>query len=715
MRLASFVAALLLLCSHKLTSQEPASAHDSASAPDTAGARIGRAARALEVVRVEAARARRGYAVTSSRSATKSDTPLLDIPQSATVITRSLMTDQAMQSMADVVRYIPGVSMGQGEGHRDAPTIRGNSSTADFFVDGVRDDAQYLRDVYNVERVEALKGSNAMAFGRGGGGGVLNRVSKEAGWARTGVLTLEGGSYDHSRATIDVGGGLDAHAAVRMNGVYEKSGRFRDGVTLRRSGINPTATLPVGPRTMLKLDYEHFADDRTVDRGIPSFQGVPSPAAVSTFFGDRDASYSHVRVDAAGLAAEHALGSGITLRNRSRWVRYDKFYQNVYPSSALNSAGTQVNLSAYNSSTPRDNFFNQTDLVSELVTGRVRHTLAVGAELSRQATSNFRQTGYFGDGTAATQAVPFDQPSVTAGATYRQSASDGDNRLVAHVGALYLQDQVTLSPMWQAIVGVRVESFGVRFHDNRTGADLQRDDRLVSPRAGLVFKPVAALALYGSYGISHLPSAGDQFSSLTATTQALEPERFRNYEIGMKWDVRRELSLSSALFQLDRTRSSAPDPASPGTIVQTGAQRSSGAEVGITGDITSAWQVAAGYAIQRARITSSTTAAAAGRLVPLVPHTTLSLWNRYQLTPDAGVGIGVIHQAEMYAAIDNAVTLPSFTRVDGALFLGAVQHLRLQLNLENLLNRRYFATSHGNNNIMPGAPRTLKLSVTTGL
>src|SRR5687768_7550906 len=129
-----------------------------------------------------------------------------------------------MQSMADVVRYVPGISMGQGEGHRDAPTLRGNSSTADFFVDGVRDDAQYLRDVYNVERVEALKGSNAMAFGRGGGGGVLNRVSKEAGWTRTGTLVLEGGSFDHNRATIDLGNALNESAAFRFNGMVERSG-----------------------------------------------------------------------------------------------------------------------------------------------------------------------------------------------------------------------------------------------------------------------------------------------------------------------------------------------------------------------------------------------------------------------------------------------------------------------------------------------------------
>jgi catecholate siderophore receptor len=170
----------------------------------------------------------RGYAAARTRSATKTETPLRDVPQSVSLVTRELIADQAMQGMGDVVRYLPGITMGQGEGHRDAPTIRGNSSTADFFVDGVRDDAQYFRDLYNVERVEALKGSNAMIFGRGGGGGVLNRVSKEAQWTPTRVVTMEGGSFDHRRGMVDLGQGLGSAVALRFNGMYENSGGFRD-------------------------------------------------------------------------------------------------------------------------------------------------------------------------------------------------------------------------------------------------------------------------------------------------------------------------------------------------------------------------------------------------------------------------------------------------------------------------------------------------------
>ena len=643
----------------------------------------------------------------------KTNTPLRDTPQAATVITNRIIADQSMQTMADVVRFIPGVTMAQGEGHRDAPIIRGQASTADFFVDGVRDDAQYYRDLYNVERIEALKGSNAMVFGRGGGGGVINQVRKEASMSPVGALTIEGGSFDHKRGTVDLGRPINDRIATRLNGVYEKSGGFRNAAYLERRGVSPTATIVAGEGTVVRLDYEFFRDDRIVDRGIPSFKGRPAPTPITTFFGDPDASSSRARVDAGGVVVDRELGGGLTLRNRTRAVRYDKFYQNVYPGGAVDSTGTKVSLSAYNNATERTNLFNQTDLTAAVMTGPVKHTVLAGAELSRQTTDNFRNTGYF-NGTATSTSVSFAEPTRATSAVFRQSATDADNRARADVFALYAQDQVQLSPNLQAVVGIRVDEFKVRFHDDRAGQDLERSDRLVSPRAGLVFKPIAPASLYASYSVSHLPSSGDQFSSLTATTQTLEPEQFRNYEVGAKWDVHQALSLTGALFQLDRSNSSAPDPTTPSRTVQTGAQRTTGYELGVTGELLPAWQVVAGYSAQNAKIRSRTTTAAAGATVPLVPARTVSFWNRLQLAPALGAGLGAVHQSQSFAAIDNTVTLPAFTRVDAALYVALPWHSRAQLNVENVFDARYFGTSHGNNNIMPGASRTVRLSLTTG-
>ncbi len=664
----------------------------------------------LAPVRVTGAARRAGYGVSRTTTATKTDTPLRDTPQAVTVVTRELIADQAMQGMSDVVRYVPGVTMAQGEGHRDAPVIRGNASTADFFVDGVRDDAQYLRDLYNADRVEALKGSNAMVFGRGGGGGVINRVSKEAEWGATRSLTAEGGSFDHRRATLDVGQGAGP-VAGRLNGVYERSGGFRDASALERYGVNPTVAFEAGRRTTVRAGYELFDDHRTVDRGIPSFRGRPSGADVRTFFGNPDVNRATARVHALGTTVEHRTDRGVTVRNRTRFADYDKFYQNSYP-GAVTADGARVSLSAYNHAIDRRNLFNQTDVTGGLTTGAVRHTLLVGAEVGRQRTEQVRRTGYFG-GTATTLAVPFDAPTVNAPITFRPSATDADNHASTGTLAAYAQDQVTLSPRWQAIAGVRYERFEIAYHNDRTGQALRRADRLLSPRAGLVFKPAAPLSLYGAVGRSYLPGSGDQFTTLTVTSRTLEPERFTNREVGAKWDATSALSLTTAAYRLDRTNTSAPDPTDPSRTVQTGSQRTSGYELGVSGRLTRAWQVAGGAAAQRATIVSTTAAAKAGATVALVPHTTLSLWNRYQLLPALGVGLGVVRQTSMYAAVDNAVTLPAFTRADAATYLRLGRVVRAQVNVENVLDARYYATSQGNNNIMPGAPRTLRLSLTT--
>jgi catecholate siderophore receptor len=666
---------------------------------------------ALTPLTVVGARSR-GYATTRTSTATKTETVLRDVPQSVSLVTREAIADQAMQGMADVVRYVPGVTMGQGEGHRDAPTIRGNSSTADFFVDGVRDDVQYYRDLYNTERVEVLKGSNALVFGRGGGGGVINRVTKEAQWTPVHTVTLEGGSFDHRRALVDVGQGLGGRAAVRLNGVYENSGGFRDRFTLERRGINPTAALALGERTTVRAGYEYFVDERSVDRGIPSFEGRPSRAPITLYFGNPDSSYATARVHSAHGGVEHVVPGVFTLRNRTVAADYDKFYQNSYPSAALNAAGTTATLGAYNLDTRRSNLFNQTDLVFNVATGRARHTLLLGAEVGRQITDNFRETGFY-NGSSTAFNVPVGEPTVATSITFRQNASDADNRSRTTVAGVYVQDQVELTRFLQLVGGVRYDRFNIDFHNNRNDESLGRGDELISPRAGVVLKPVQPLSLYGSYSVSYLPSSGDQFASLTATTQALEPEEFTNREVGAKWDVLPGFALTAAAYRLDRTNTTAPSPNDPKVTVQTGAQRTTGWELGAAGNVTSRWQMLAGLARQDAEITSTTSAAKAGARVALVPEHTFSLWNRVQLHRAVGVGVGVVSQSEMFAAIDNTVTLPGFTRADAALFVRLGSLALAQVNVENVFDTTYYPTSHGNNNIMPGASRTIRFSLST--
>ena len=679
---------------------------DSAAVADTTKPRR------LIPVQVRADRRTR-YGSTQTRTATKTATPLRDVPQAITVVSRELMRDVSAQGMADIARLIPGLTMGQGEGNRDQPTIRGNSTTADFFVDGIRDDVQYVRDLDNAERVEALKGSNAMIFGRGGGGGVLNRVSKEADGTHVRDVTLDGGSFDHKRATVDVGEGFTPSFAGRFNGMIERSGMFRDGVTIERHGINPTFTVAPGSRTRVVIGYERFADRRTADRGIPSFEGRPVETDVSTFFGDPASSWAEVSADAAMVTVALEAGRGIGVQNRTRYARYDKFYQNVYP-GAVNAAGDEVSISAYNNGTQRQNLFNQTDLTFGARTGPIEHLFLAGAEIGRQITDNARLTGYF-NGTTTTVNAPVSDPTISVPLEFRQSATDADNHITAIAQSVYAQDQVRLSEHVQLIAGLRFERFDVTHRDNRTRNELRRADRMVSPRLGVLFKPVDRVSFYASRSVSHLPSSGDQFSGLTDVARTLEPERFTNLEAGAKWDVGDRMALTTALYRLDHTNTRAPHPTDPARTLQTGSQRATGFELGVSGNLTPAWEIAWGYANQRAFITSTTTAAPAGAMVPLVPRATVSLWNRYQVVRTVGVGLGITNRSDMFAALDNKVTIPAFTEFCGALYLRLGRNLRAQAYLENMLGTRYYSTAHNNNNISPGSRRAIRVSLTTGI
>ncbi|WP_143053108.1 TonB-dependent siderophore receptor [Nitrosovibrio tenuis] len=589
----------------------------------------------------------RDYAVAQSVTATKTNTLLRDVPQAITVVTQDLIKDQGMLSMADVVRYVPGVGMAQGEGNTDAPIFRGNQSTGNFFVDGIRDDVEYFRDLYNIERVETLKGPNGMIFGRGGAGGVINRVSKVAGWDPIRSFSFQAGSFGTKRLLMDVGQGLNDVAAFRVNAMYENSGSYRDGVHLSRHGINPTLTLKPTDRTNITMGGEYFRDDRVADRGIPSFMGRPIDTSTSTFFGDPRRSPTGTTVLSLYSLIEHGFDNGVTFRNRTRYAVYDKFYQNIFPST-VSPDGTMVDLGAYNSSMKRSNVFNQSDLMYTLNTGPLEHRLLAGIEVGQQITNNLRKTGYFNndvfsgtdhpddpedDALFSSVSVPVINPRTADPVSFRLDPTGVSNRITANIIGLYVQNQLKWSK-FQAILGLRYDDFELKLHNNRTGEELSKTNGLLSPRAGLVFKPIEPVSIYWSYSLAYVPRAGDQLSSLEITNQALTPERFINLEAGVKWDIRPNLAVTAAAYRLDRTNVAIPDPVNPVRLLLANAQRSEGIELGISGRITSTWSVMGGYAYQDSRITRSQgEGGEAGSVLAQVPRHTFSLWNRLDITP----------------------------------------------------------------------------------
>ncbi len=681
-----------------------------------------------------------GYKTVDTTTGTKTSTAIIDVPQSITVVTEEQLKDQQIRSMADLVRLIPGVSAGQGEGHRDQINLRGNNSTADFFVDGLRDDVQYFRPFYNIDRVEVHKGPNAMIFGRGGGGGLVNRVTKGpiSGETRIGgaaSVDSFGSAYGQADINLPIG---DA-AAFRLNAFYESLNNHRDAYDGDRFAINPVVGAQLGERVKLQLGYEYVSDERGVDRGVPADRGLPTsglgvlgnPAGPlrgfrDDFFGVDAINETDFEAHVVSFRSETELTDSLTFTTQSLYGDYDKSYANVFAATpivtnAVTGART-FQAEAYLDPTKRETIISQANLVWRVSTGSFDHVLLFGTEYTDQKTINGRVNGFFnttGALNAAARrsaAIALVRPITIPAPAFIAGPTGNDNRSFA--GKLdqlsfYVQDQLSLSESFDVIAGLRYDRFDnavTNRFSTPAPITVRRVDDLWSPRVGLVAKPTEASSIYVSYSKSFLPQTGDQFVSFAPNNATLKPETFDNYEIGAKVDVKPGLTATVAVYRLDRTNTRANGPVA-GQVVLTGAQRTSGFELGLVGRITPQWQTALGYANTKARITETTTAAPAGRVVGQVPRHQVSLWNRYDLDDSIGVGLGLYHQSSQFATISNLTRLPGYTRIDAALFYKISDKIEAQLNVENLTDEGYFPSAHNDNNISTGAPINARVTV----
>lgn len=681
-----------------------------------------------------------GLYANSTAVATKSNTALVNIPQSLTVVTKDMIRDQNYQNLTDVTRYVPGVAVHQGEGNRDELVIRGVDSSANFFVNGFRDDVQIFRDLYNTQSIEVLRGPSALTFGRGSGGGILNRTLKEADGQRLYEAGLQTGSFGDRRVTLDAGQAVNENVAARFNAFYEGSDGFRDFTHLERYGINPTVTLKPNDTTRIKLSYEYFHDERTADRGNPSQAlSATSPAAtrfnpttpfapngdLSAFFGSPNLNVARANVQTGMAVIEHDFENGLTVKNATLAADYQKFYQNVYPgngplSGAVNPGDTAFNRAAYQHTTNRDNIFNQTDFTYKTNTGPVAHTLGFGAEFGHQTGVDIRNTGLFPNGTNTMVADPFD-PTYFGPITFVHqlpgalspgvTAADSNSRYRANIASAYARDTIEVTRWLQLIAGARFDHFDLSAVDMNTGIQRGRTDDKISPQAAIVVKPMENLSFYGAYSVSYLPASGDQFSSLNDGSVILDPQKFENKEVGVKWNIQPRLQFTAATYQLDRTNVPLADPNNPGFFILSGTNRIRGIETALMGYITPEWQASLGYAYTDARVTSDTSSTiVAGNRVQLVPYNQVSLWNKYQFNPIWSGSLGIIYFSDSFAASDDTVRLPGFVRVDAGIAAQVSQNWKLQLNVENIFNKGYWASADGNNNISPGAPRTFRIS-----
>ncbi|MEG0963870.1 MAG: TonB-dependent siderophore receptor [Pseudomonas sp.] len=671
---------------------------------------------AIPATSVNSSYEEQSYKATESKSALKIDAPLRDIPQTVNVVPQSVIKDQGAQSMEDVLKNVPGIGLSNGDGQRDQVTIRGFSAIGDMYVDGLRDDALYYRDLSNVERVEVVKGPAAVLYGRGSSGGLINSVSKKPNFSPVQEVGVSFDSEGKRRTQFDAGWAdqQQGDKAFRITGALEDSDTFRDDGYIDRKAIAPTAYFKLSDDLDLTVGATYLYDKRLIDFGIPALGDRPVDVDRDKRFGaaDPDDDYARSEVFSFTAGVDYRLNDDFTLSNTSRYYHYDLDRNNTLADSSPTRFVTAANgellvkLNRGNVQRTEDGWFNQTELKHQAQLAGMNHNLLYGVELGRQvkdqsvfSQNNVAQVPVFRDGLVD---VPFQANRQTAKGTTTQDTA-----------GFYVQDLIELAPQWKALVGVRYDVFDQEYADDLSGADLSRTDTTWSPRVGLVFQPDQVQSYYVSVSRSYQPSS--EVFALSTGNQGLEPEETTNYEVGAKWDLLdSRLAVTAALFRLERTNMKTTDPANPANLVLAGEQRTDGFEATVSGQLTDKWQVYGGFAFLDAEITKSNSrtngVANEGQTPTLTPRTSANLWLVRSLNETWRVGMGANYVDERYTALDNVVVMPSYTTVDAALLYNQPKW-DAALRLRNVFDRDYYASAHGSVDLItPGAPRTLELS-----
>ena len=672
---------------------------------------------ALPETSVTAAYDQQSYNPGDSKSALKIDAPLRDIPQTVNVVPQSVIKDQGAQSMQDVLKNVPGVGFSNGDGQRDQVTIRGFSAIGDMYIDGVRDDALYFRDLSNIERVEVIKGPAAVLYGRGSSGGLINSISKTPGFAPKHEVGMTVDSEGKRRTQFDTGwADQQTNQAYRVTGAFEDSDTYRDDGYIDRKAIAPSAYFRLSDDLELNLGASYLYDKRLIDFGIPALGDRPVDVDRDKRFGsgDPDQDYARSEVFSLTSALNYQINDDLSLTNTSRFYRYDLDRNNTLadtsPTRFVTSPDGELLVKLNRGNVARDEYgvFNQTELKQHAQLAGMQHNLLYGVEVGVQDKhqrvfnqNNVAQVPVFSDGLVP---VPEHAANLSSKGTNTQDTT-----------GFYVQDLIELNEQWKALLGVRYDIFGQEYDDERVqNVDLDRTDKTWSPRAGLVYQPDQIQSYYVSISRSYQPS-GEVFA-VSPSNQNLEPEETTNYEIGTKWDLLdNRLSITAAIFRLERTNMKTADPTNPNLTVLAGEQRTDGFETTISGQLTDKWQIYAGYAYLDAEITKSNSKTNGvpneGQVPTLTPRNSANLWLVRTLTAEWRAAAGANYVDDRYTALDNNVVMPSYTTFDTALFY-SVPHWDMALRLKNVFDRDYYVSAHGSVDLItPGAPRTLEASL----
>ena len=664
---------------------------------------------------------------TEDSASRKYTAPLRDTPKSVTVIPQQVIRDTGATSLTDALRTTPGITFGAGEGGNpaaDRPIIRGFNAESDVFVDGMRDVAAQSREIFNVESVEVSKGPGSAFTGAGSTGGSLNLITKSAhlGDAYNGGYTF--GSDQTQRYTLDVNKQLTDTSAARLNLMkHDANVAGRDNVDVSRWGVAPSFAFGLGTDTRVKLDYYHLETDDMPDYGIPltSTTGrskyiVDKPASVdkSNFYGLTGRDYRKSTNDSGTFRIEHDLNDSMTLSNSFRMSRSTLDYIVTNPDDSRgNVASGSVSRSAKSRNSTSSGFVNQTDLTSKFDTGSISHSLVTGLEFSYQDTHNRGynvlnaaggsiasrcSTALFQSGDCTSLANPSPKDAWSGVIEDSQAYTDTDTK----TSAAYVFDTLTLNQQWSVNLGLRYDHYDTRSSGFATGRgttpastfDRQKTTELWNYQLGVVYKPAPNGSIYAAVSTSSNPSgetSGNGGLELAANNADLDPEKNRNYELGTKWDFFDDnLSLTAALFRTDKTNARITDPDNTTYQALDGEQRVQGVEFTYAGNLTSRWKVYGGYTYMESELLKTSSAADKGNHMPNTPRNSFNLWTTYEVIPKLTVGGGATYVDSRFGNEANSVEVPSYWRYDAMATYALTKNVDLQLNVQNLTDKRYF-------------------------
>ncbi|UFP94764.1 TonB-dependent siderophore receptor [Gloeobacter morelensis] len=638
------------------------------------------------------------YRRTRSSTATKTDTPILDTPQSIQVIPRQVIEDQGSVRMRDVLRNVSGLYLNNNySNYSESFNIRGfNASQFTNAFSTSKFDSFNAVDTTNIERIEVLKGPSSVLFGQAEPAGVINYVTKRPLLQPYAAVGFTAGSYDFYRTTLDLSGPLTAGGtlAYRLTTAYEDANTFR-GTQGRRVFFSPVLEWKVSPDTTLSFELIHSRDNRPFELGIPAVGTGVAPVPYNRLFADpKGLLFSNSNRAIAVL--EHRFAENLTMRSAGRYASYIENSSRLIYSAGLLEDNRSLQLAVDRQEYYFESFGLQNDLIWKAKTGSVDHTVLFGLELGKSL-----QAGYGSFGLANVIDIYQPPPYVFEPAVESLRSPFGFRNAISFFG-VYLQDQISFSDDFKLVLGGRYDTASAPNTDPITGAITPSEGQAFSPRVGLLYKPAANISLFANFNQSFAPSTGR-----SAAGTPFLPTRGTGYEIGAKADLLQgRLFANLALFKIAKTNVVTIDPTNPRFSIQVGEQESQGIEFDITGEILPGWNVVATYAYTDAKISRDNTYPVGNRL-PTAPLHGGSLWTTYRIGEGSlegwGAGAGVFAVGERFGDLDNSFSVPGYTRVDAALYyrLGA---LNAAVNFKNLFNAQFIESAVSRNGITPGAP-----------